>query len=330
MEEKKNDQNTMSRPERVYSMLTNPSTKLYCLFVQAAMPVFNNMNLLLQKDEPMVHVIHSRCLSFLTDLLVRFIKPHAITRAKDLFLLDFSDRSIQKAREDIVIGSKAKEYLEYCKEHKVMTSEDRTEFFDCVRKYYATAANYIVKKFPLEDQLLQKAYVADITRRTEAKFGDLLFFTKRFPSLMPDEAAEDQLEIQFSQYQVDPLAAVSLNQRIDECWHNIGQLQTLDSSLLKYGLLAHVMLGILVIPHSNADSERIFSSVRRNQTEFRPNIGVPLLESLMITKTQMQSQEIPVHRLEFTPDFLSKAKSATTKALKPTDKQSEGTDVCRL
>jgi hypothetical protein len=51
----------------------------------------------------------------------------------------------------------------------------------------------------------------------------------------------------------------------------------------------NLMLGILVIPHSNADSERIFSQVRKNRTEIRPNLSVSTLSSLMVLKTYMTS-----------------------------------------
>ena len=102
------------------------------------------MNLLLQKDEPMIHVVHDRCVGFLTDLLVRFVKPDVITAAKNLQDLDFHDRSIQKSRENLTIGRQAKVYLKECKEQGLMSSADRTRFYDSVRKYYTTAAAYVI------------------------------------------------------------------------------------------------------------------------------------------------------------------------------------------
>ena len=128
--------------------------------------------------------------------------------------------------------------------------------------------------------------------------------------MMPDDSTEDQLERQFSCYQVDQLRSVNLDDRIDVCWHTLGQGKALDSSEPKYGLLCHVMLSILVIPHSNAHSERIFSSVRKVHVEFRANLGVPMLESLMITKASMQCRD-SCHKMTFTNEFLAKAKSAT-------------------
>ena len=79
--------------------------------------------------------------------------------------------------------------------------------------------------------------------------------------------------------------------------------------------LAKVMLTILVIPHSNADAERIFSLVRKNDIEFRPNMGLKLLESTLITKINI-STDTPCFKKEFTKTFLKAAKSCTSIDLK--------------
>lgn len=267
----------------------------------------------------MIHTLYSRCVGLLTALLVRYFKPDAIASASNLFTLDFYDRSLQKTREDIVIGQKAKSYLAQCKEDGQMNSMDRTEFFETIRRYYATASTYIANKFPLDDPLLQKASVADIGQRQTAKFKDVLYFVEWFPCLLP-ESTIDELEMQFLHYQVDSLPATVLEaERLDVAWHLLGQLKECRSDMPKYHHLAKVMLGILVIPHSNADSERIFSSVRKNQTEFRPNLGVPVLESLLVTKTDRQARQTPCFSQDFSPDLLVKAKKATTRGLNSQD-----------
>ena len=65
------------------------------------------------------------------------------------------------------------------------------------------------------------------------------------------------------------------------------------------------------LPHSNADSERVFSAIRRIQTEFWASMDISLLENLVIVKTHMLSRNECCYSKEFTDDFLSRAKSAT-------------------
>ena len=54
----------------------------------------------------------------------------------------------------------------------------------------------------------------------------------------------------------------------------------------------------------------------KNSTEFRPNLGRRLLESLMVTKTYRQSTNHSCYNQEFSENLLQSAKSATHKSLK--------------
>lgn len=67
-----------------------------------------------------------------------------------------------------------------------MSREDRSEFSETVRKYYATATSFIAKKFPLDDPLLKNAIVADMSYRQSAKFIELKYFIDKFPCLLQD------------------------------------------------------------------------------------------------------------------------------------------------
>ena len=63
----------------------------------------------------------------------------------------------------------------------------------------------------------------------------------------------------------------------------IGQVQdTLGH--YNYRHLARIMSGVLAIPHSNADCERVFSLVRKTRTEARSSVNNETLESLLIQK----------------------------------------------
>lgn len=66
---------------------------------------------------------------------------------------------------------------------------------------------------------------------------------------------------------------------------------------------------VLLIPHSNAQEERIFSMVRKNKTAFRPNLDSKgTLSSILTVKL---ANDVPAHQFEPTKDLLKTAKSAT-------------------
>ena len=77
------------------------------------------------------------------------------------------------------------------------------------------------------------------------------------------------------------------------------------------------MTGIMAIAHSNADSERLFSVVRKNHTEFRSSMATQTLSSLMFVKSRIITNESQSQCFSITVDdaLLARAKSATTEVL---------------
>ena len=145
-----------TRPERVYAQLQQPLSKLRCLFLNATVGIFADFNLLMQRDEPCVHIMKTQCIQLLTDLYVRFVKPEAINKASSVFTLDYKSTENKKKTDgelNVVIGHSAQEYLVEMRERKI-GSDDKRLFSQSVRAYYMKAVEYILSKFPLEDQLL--------------------------------------------------------------------------------------------------------------------------------------------------------------------------------
>jgi len=145
------------------------------------------------------------------------------------------------------------------------------QFYASVRQYYVNACTYMISKFPFHDPVLLNAEVANIGTRDQQSVKKLMFFVERYSCLLPPSATIDSLEEQFNNYQIASLPeAVKNAERIDEAWHEIGHIPDVATGLRKFGLLSSVVKGILVIFHSNADCERIFSVVNKKRLNFVP------------------------------------------------------------
>lgn len=97
--------------------------------------------------------------------------------------------------------------------------------------------------------------------------------------------------------------------RMDILWHFLSKLKMPDGSCC-FGRLAKVAKLVLVIPHSNAEEERVFSMVRKNKTAFRPSLDPKgKLSSLLTIKLASAG---PAHKFEPPKKVLKEAKSATT------------------
>ena len=95
----------------------------------------------------------------------------------------------------------------------------------------------------------------------------------------------------------------------------------------KYPELSHVMLAICTIFHGNADSERVFSAVRHIDTDFRQCMSEELFDALMVVKRHLLVSNKECHNYHFTPEFLARAKSATTKANLNLQKEGDSADI---
>lgn len=96
--------------------------------------------------------------------------------------------------------------------------------------------------------------------------------------------------------------------RMDIIWHYLSSLKAPDHTA-RFSRLSRIAMLALLIPHSNAQEERIFSMVRKNKTAFRPNLDPRgTLSSILTIKL---ANDVPAHQFEPTKELLKTAKSAT-------------------
>ena len=157
-------------------------------------------------------------------------------------------------------------------------------------------------------------------------FLTLLHCSIRFGNLLPfSEARElDMLQDEFVSYQLlsqDDIpahvwkeASVSATEegssptRIDVIWQHLSERKGCDGTHT-FLRLSRVAKLALIIPHSNAGEERVFSIIRKNKTAYRPSLDPKgTLSSIM--KIKLADLQ-PAHSIRPPPELLRKAKSAT-------------------
>ena len=78
-------------------------------------------------------------------------------------------------------------------------------------------------------------------------------------------------------------------------------------------IFSEIAMSVLVIPHSNAGEERVFSIIRKNKTEFRSRLSLGRsLNSIMIIKSTLPESLLKCHEWKPPKALLQKCKSATT------------------
>ena len=96
--------------------------------------------------------------------------------------------------------------------------------------------------------------------------------------------------------------------RMDVIWNYLSTKKHIDGRAM-FGRLFKIAEVILIIPHSNADEERVFSMVRKNKTPFRSSLSLDnTLSGLLSIK--LGSRE-PCYKFSPTDAVIDKAKKVT-------------------
>ena len=189
---------------------------------------------------------------------MRCVKPAAFV--DDVLQVEHIEVENQKEDIDLMVGEDIKKLLEEC------TVQEKMKFYANVRKFYVIACDYAKSKLPLSDEALLHSEVLDVNRKEESSFASVKFFVERFPCLLQGDppCSVDVLEEEFCLYRIDhdfPDEIMECD-RIDKQCYLIGQLKD-SNGVLKYRNLAQVMKGVLSVPHSNTDCERVISLIVR-------------------------------------------------------------------
>ena len=130
----------------------------------------------------------------------------------------------------------------------------------------------------------------------------------RFMSISPQQ--KNQLEDEANDYIVTPLQdlpkydsnAIDLNQ----FWHAMGKLQ-LPGGKAQFPLLHQLSKTMLTITQSNADTERVFSMLKKIQTDSRDNLADKTIHRLLSVKINNTDE---CHQYQPEPDVVKAAKKA--------------------
>ena len=96
--------------------------------------------------------------------------------------------------------------------------------------------------------------------------------------------------------------------QMDIIWNYLSSMKSFDG-YQRFKRLAQVAKLILIIPHSNANEERVFSMVRKNKTPFHPSLGLDnTLPSLITIKLATKE---PCHKYEPESSIVTKAGKVT-------------------
>ncbi|KAK6191363.1 hypothetical protein SNE40_003074 [Patella caerulea] len=326
----KSTKESQARFKRLRNIFQDQMTEVYLLFYQSVLPVFTTFNKFLQREDPCIHAVYPQMTSFLKKLLGKFVRIDVIkTNLSVLTDVDFRPIDNQLEDENVFIGCQTRETLSKLEDEGDISPHQRKAFFKGVRAFYTKAASEAVQKFPWQDEhdLLKHARFINVVAREAASFEDVLFFQRRYSHLLPYTTPQESAALQeeFTDYQLlgdtdipasvwDKATVKEGRQeeyiRMDVIWGFLGHMVHAGGRL-RFAKLSAVAKLVLVIPHSNAGEERVFSMVRKNKTDFRNSLSVDGTLMSLLTVKLANPESTPCHRWEPPKDLMKAAKGAT-------------------
>lgn len=181
-------------------------------------------------------------------------------------------------------------------------------FFISVRKFYISITSKMLAKFPFDDPVVCGLALLNPKNRGDLPPSAITDIARRFPNLVAEEDFTN-LEEEFLDYQTTPASEFPScdSVRTDEFWGSILHLSNRITQKSRFPLMKKVISAVLTIPNSNADCERVFSIVKKIQTDMRSNLDNSTLCALLTSKL---NQTEKCHSFKPTKEQLKCAKSA--------------------
>ena len=188
-------------------------------------------------------------------------------------------------------------------------------FFNGVREFYKAVSTTIIKKFTFKDHVIDDVAFLLPDKRGSVTTASVDRLAGRFSAAVPQEAL-DALEEEILDYILLPPSALPSTQEEgkpvsneDLCayWQQIGRMTNPDSSI-RFPNLSRLAKCLLSLPVSNAETERVFSILRKVLTEYRTQIDQSTLCALVSFKLNCDSK---CFELETLAKFLEEARTTT-------------------
>lgn len=220
----------------------------------------------------MIHLLYPSIMKLYRDLLICILHPTAMQ--DDIIEINFQDPENQKPLKEVFIGFGAMQLIAH---NDIEGTSGVKKFRKEVQEFYICSLKYIKKKFPIQDKLIRSAVIVDpASRQTPAaSLNSLLELVEVLPEQVVSTDSRNALCREFNSYQAASSSELPPMQyeRIDAFWASMEELKDPATDQQLYPTLTRLAKHILLIPHSNAYCETLFSIVKKVVTDARSQLG---------------------------------------------------------
>ena len=246
----------------------------------------------------------------LRSFLSNFIQPDllAATSNKDIHTFEYENPNNQLSNDELGIGTAARLLLIENSDNLEGTHKE-DNFFHSIRQFYVECVRKIVAKFPFADLTINDLGILDPRYHFKASSSLVIRLFRRFTPT----ANLDSILIEFREYQSLPDPQLPVYESLDDFWASVGNLPKPAGVIgeKRFGHLTSFCKILLVLPHSTADPERLFSIIGKVDTSQRSSLLPSTVCNILSAKINLDQECFNTNEF-VTPDLIAQARSATT------------------
>ncbi len=238
--------------------------------------------------------------------LLRFIRPDALpqknaekdsnTKPKEIWDVDISDSKNWLDPYKISIGSAARKTL------FEMSSEDQSTVLKQVRDFFKEGTKKLLTYLPFGNKFLRSLKFLDPKHQKSSKYVRwVIVVAKRVPHVIGSDDV-GSLEVESRLHQ-------TLEHTIPDDMTVLDFWKTTDEKNAT-PTLVKLARAVLILPHGNAEVERIFSMLPDIITKKRSQLAPQTVASLVVTRSCMAAQGFTSANIPITNDLLDMAADA--------------------
>ena len=274
----------------IYQTFVNAGTKHMLLFLNYVLSKVDSMNTEFQSEQFRLHKVHSVISDEYRSILGMFITSNTMS-TQSLSAIDPADERLHKDLKSIDLGGRCESML------LKQSLGDETRFRSDARSFLVDLCVQIRMRFPLaEDSILSLLKVLDPHEAMSQ--GNRTQSIIKLASYFPTLVAEQQMDDLQDQWRALPSFRSSLEHatNLPPCsfWHEIRSIKD-GLGRMKFCLLSKFMSDLLVLPHSSACVERIFSQVNIVKNEHTNCLKAETVVNRLLAKQALSRQNAKCH-----------------------------------
>ena len=216
---------------------------------------------------------------------MRFLQTSKLP--KKCWTVNEQDDSLWLAPYSISIGDPAKKHF------ASMKMEDQSICLENMKAFFKAGTAKLKQYLPIGNAFLRSCKFLNPVHSQHARFPKWVSCAANHLSCVISEEDMGSLEVEARMYQCDMRKIPTASEQMVDVWTKV-------ETSGKYPLLVKLVKAIFVLPHGNAEIERVFSNMSDVVTKKRSSLAPQTVRALLVSRSALSAKDWTARSIPFT------------------------------